>query len=210
MKRKVGSSNHSASGSAALFMLISGPSGVGKDAILERLVERSPSIHVAVTATTRPPRSGEQNGVDYHFVSTEEFQKMVEKELLLEFAEVYGNMYGVPKGPITEALNDGKDVALRTDVQGAETIKRKVEDTILIFVTPPSLTSLKSRIESRKAETAEEINRRLQEAAYEIDQAHRFDHIVTNEDGKLDECADQIDAIIATERNRQITRHYPL
>ena len=191
-------------------MLISGPSGVGKDAILERLVERSPSIHVAVTATTRPPRSGEQNGVDYHFVSTEEFQKMVEKELLLEFAEVYGNMYGVPKGPITEALNDGKDVALRTDVQGAETIKRKVEDTILIFVTPPSLTSLKSRIESRKAETAEEINRRLQEAAYEIDQAHRFDHIITNEDGKLDECADQIDAIIATERNRQITRHYPL
>lgn len=191
-------------------MLLSGPSGVGKDAILERLVQRSPSIYIAVTATTRAPRPGEKNGVDYHFVSTEAFQEMVEKELLLEFAKVYGNMYGVPKGPITEALNDGRDVALRTDVQGAETIKRKVKDTILIFITPPSLTSLESRIQSRKTETSEEMNRRLKEAAHEIDQASRFDHIVTNEDGKLEECADQIEAIIAAERDRQITRHYPL
>jgi guanylate kinase len=210
MKREVGSSKQLISGSAPIFVLISGPSGVGKDAILKRLVQRHDSMYVVVTATTRSPRPGEQNGVDYHFVSSAEFQEMIDRDLLLEFAEVYGNMYGVPKGLIRTALGEGRDVALRTDIQGAETIKQKVEDAILIFLTPPSLASLQSRLQFREAETSAEMNRRLQEASHEIAQANRFDHIILNEDGKLDECADRIDAIITAERNRSVTRSYPL
>jgi guanylate kinase len=154
----------------------------------------------AITATTRPPRPAERDGVDYHFVSREQFQRMVEKGELLEHAIVYGQEKGLPKAQVREQLESGCDVLLRTDVQGARYIKSIVPGAVTIFIAPPSDAELERRLRSRGGDTDEQVRLRLETARQEADQAADFDHIVVN--NNLAESVAEIERIIAEERSR--------
>ena len=188
-------------GAGPLLVVLTGPSGAGKDTLLAELNSHSGRYHIAVNATTRPPRAGERNGVDYHFVSRDEFQRMLRDSDLLEHALVYGQDKGVPKRPIREALAAGKDVLLRTDIQGARTIKSLVPGAVTIFVAPPSVEELKRRVRSRGADTPEQIELRERIATEEMAAAGEFDHTVVNDD--LTRCAEEIEAIMSRERLRR-------
>ncbi len=183
-----------------LLVVITGPSGAGKDSILARLKALGRPYHFAVNATTRPPREGEREGVDYFFVSKERFRQMVEGGELLEHAIVYGQEKGVPKAPIAEALRAGKDVILRADVQGARFIKSVLPGTVTIFVTVPSEADLERRLVGRGSESAEQMALRLRTAKAELAAASGFDYVVVNDD--LDRCVAEIEGIIAAERSR--------
>ena len=132
--------------SKPLLIVLSGPSGVGKDAVLTRMRKLGHPFHYIITATTRPQRPGERNGVDYYFLSQEAFQQMIDKGQFLEWAEVYGNYYGVPRNKITQALSKGKDVIVKVDVQGAATIKKILSQVVFIFLMPPSMEELERRL----------------------------------------------------------------
>ncbi len=186
-------------GAGPLLVVLTGPSGAGKDSLLAELSSRG-SYYVAVNATTRPPRVGERDGVDYHFVTQEQFQRMLRDGELLEHALVYGQEKGVPRAPIRQALAQGQDVLLRTDIQGARTIKRLVPGALTIFVAPPSETELKRRVRSRGADTAEQVELRERIATEEMSAAGEFDYSVVNDD--LAKCADEIEAIMSRERSR--------
>lgn len=183
-----------------LLVVLTGPSGAGKDSVLNVLRERGSPYHFTVTATTRAPRAGERHGVDYYFVSRDEFEAMVRNGELIEHATVYGQEKGVPKAPIREALAAGKDVIMRTDIQGARHIRSIVPGTVTIFVAPPSLEELERRLRDRSADSEEQMAVRLKTASHEIDAAGEFDHIVVNDD--LNRCADEIEAILERERTR--------
>jgi guanylate kinase len=185
-----------------LLVIISGPSGVGKDAALMRMRELGFPFHFVVTATDRPRRPGEIPGVDYHFLSTDEFQDMIRDGEFLEWANVYGQLKGIPKWEVREALATGKDVVLRIDVQGAATIRALAPDAILIFMLAKNEDELRSRLQWRRTDTPEQIEHRIETARRELDHIPSFDYVIVNEQARLDEAVGQIRSIIRAEKQR--------
>ena len=186
--------------------MLSGPSGVGKDAALEGLKELDRPWHFAITATTRPPRSGEQYGVDYIFLETETFHKMKERDQFLECAEVYGRWYGVPRSQVRQSLKNGKDVILKIDVQGAATVRKLAPEALSIMMVPASYAELRNRLNQRMSESAPDLELRLQTAKEELAQTSQFDYRVINRDGGLEQAIAEIDAIITAEKCRVVPR----
>ena len=189
-----------------LLVVLSGPSGVGKDAALAELKKLDRPWHFALTATTRPPRSGEQDGVHYIFLETKTFLKMKDRDEFLECAEVYGSWYGVPRAQIRQALKEGQDVILKVDVQGAATVRRLAPESVSIFMMPGSYDELTSRLTGRMSENSPEMDLRLNAAQEELAQVQQFDYRVVNRDNKLDQVIAEIDAIIAAEKCRVVPR----
>ncbi len=185
-----------------LLVVISGPSGVGKDALLSRMKEKGHPFFYAVTATTRPPRSGETDGVDYHFLTRVQFTEMIETGELLEWANVYGNLYGIPRKPVQQALIEGKDVIVRVDVQGAASIKRIVPEALLLFLSPPSMEELERRLRGRKTEATADLELRLKTAQREMETLPSFDYAVVSRRDGVDLAISQIQAIVTAEKCR--------
>ncbi len=185
-----------------LLIVLSGPSGVGKDAVLSRMKQLGRPFHHVVTATTRPMRADEQNGVPYRFLSREEFQRTLSEDGFLEWAVVYGNYYGVPKAEIASALSRGEDVVVKVDVQGAATIKDTLPQAVLIFLTPPSMQELERRLRSRLSESCDDLALRLHTAHKEAQSLPLFDYVVVNHQDRIEEAASQVDAIISAEKCR--------
>lgn len=185
-----------------LLIVISGPSGVGKDSVINRMRQRGMPFHFVVTTTTREPRPGEVNGVDYFFVSKDGFAEMIEGGELLEYAFVYNDYKGVAKPQVRQALASCMDVVMRLDVQGAETISRLCPDALLIFLTTKSEEELVERLTIRKSETPEGLKLRIATARQELKQIGIFDFVVVNEENKLDQTVDTIAAIITAEHHR--------
>jgi guanylate kinase len=184
------------------LIIISGPSGVGKDTVIDQMRALYPEMHFAVTATTRKRRGGEIDGIHYHFFSREEFaQKLVAGEFL-ESAEVYGFYYGVPRTPIRLALARGQDVVLKVDTQGAQTIRQIVPHGIYIFIAPPSIDELARRLRSRKTDDNDALMRRLRTAQRELATVESFDYVVFNESEQEEATVAQIIAILTAERLR--------
>ena len=181
----------------SLLVVISGPSGVGKDVIIEEMVRQNPKdYHFTVTATTRKPRDNELNGVNHYFLSLKEFTSMIDNDELLEWAKVYGNYYGVPKKQVNDALRDGNHVIIRVDVQGAKRIKSIMPKSILIFIHPPNFDILKNHLIKRGVNSDKDISIRLAEAKNEIPQSKNFDYSIINEENKLIETVEKIYNII--------------
>ncbi|MCU0488003.1 MAG: guanylate kinase [Anaerolineales bacterium] len=185
-----------------LLIVISGPSGVGKDAVLNRLREREVSFHFVVTATTRERRKGERDGFDYIFVSVEEFERMIAEDELLEYAKVYDDYKGIPKEQVRQAIDSGKDVILRIDVQGAETIRKLCPEVVTIFLIVRDEDELVYRLQTRKSESPEKIQQRIETARKELRRVDEFDYVVENPDNKLDDTVGIIEAIIQAEHHR--------
>jgi len=188
--------------SEPLLIVISGPSGVGKDSVVEHMAARGLPIHFVITATTRPPRQSETHGVDYFFFTKDEFAEMIDQDELLEYAIVYNDFKGIPKSQVREALASGKDVVMRLDVQGAATIKELCPDALLIFLTTETEEELANRLLQRKTEKPEELKLRIATARKELNRVQEFDYVVVNRDSKLDETVDSIEAIIRAEHCR--------
>lgn len=184
-----------------LLIVMAGPSGVGKDAILVKMKEKGCPFFFAVTATTRPQRPGETDGLDYHFITKTEFEGMIRNGELLEWANVYGNLYGVPKEPIKSALAEGRDVIVKVDVQGAATIKRIAPQALLIFVAPPSTEELQRRLKERKTETAPDLDLRCKTAQEEMESTPSFDHVVVSQTDGLDMAISEIESIVMDEKH---------
>ena len=194
-----------------LLIVISGPSGVGKDTVLHMMEERGDQpFHFVVTATTRPIREGEEHGVDYFFISSDEFAQMIEQDELLEYAIVYNDYKGIPKQQVRNALSSGKDVIMRLDVQGAATVKKIEPEAVLIFLTTESEEELVSRLRARKTESPEGLNLRIATARQELKRVHEFDYVVVNREDKLDAAVDSIQAIIHAEHHRTNPRKVTL
>ena len=185
-----------------LMVVISGPAGVGKDSVLRRLRERGLPYHFVVTTTDRQIRGGEVNGVDYHFVTTKEFQCLIDNDALLEYATVYDQHKGVPKDQVQIAMQSGLDVILRLDVQGAAIIREKYPQAISVFLAPPSFDLLLRRLRGRGGDTDGQLRRRLDTAVAELARAHEFDYVVVNHESKLEATVDRVVAILAAERCR--------
>ena len=192
------------------MVVLSGPSGVGKDAALAELKTLDRNWHFVVTATTRPPRSDERDGVDYIFIDTRTFLAMKDRDELLECAEVYGRWYGVPRSQVTEAIKEGKDVILKIDVQGADTVRRLAPEAVFIFMLPASFQELRERLAGRMTETSPEMDLRLKTAEEEMKQVSKFDYQVINRDGGLASAVAEIDAIITAEKCRTNLRQVRL
>ncbi len=193
-----------------LLIVISGPSGVGKDTVIDRMKERGLPFHFVVTANTRPRRPNEIDGVDYFFVSHEEFERMVENDELFEHAVVYEDLKGVPKHQVEEALNSGNDVIMRLDVQGAETVRAKCPEALLIFLSTRNEEELFERLKARRTETDESLSLRFDAALKEFDRLGSFDYYVVNAEHKLDETVDTIQSIIKSEHTRTVPRKVSL
>ena len=189
-----------------LLIVLSGPSGAGKDAVLTRMRELGHQLHYTVTATTRAQRPLERDGVDYIFLTSQRFDRMVSQDGFLEWAQVYGHRYGVPKKQVRDALRAGKDTVIKTDVQGAATIRRQTPDALLIFLVPPTLEELEPRLRQRKTEGDVDMELRLRTARAEMGHAAMFDHVVVNHDGRLDEAVQRLVEIIAAEKRRDPPR----
>jgi guanylate kinase len=185
-----------------LLIVISGPSGVGKDSVVTRMSERKLPFYFVVTATTRPPRENEVHGVDYFFYTKDEFAEMIEQGELLEYAYVYNDYKGIPKSQVRVALASGKDVVMRLDVQGASTIKELYPDALLIFLTTENEAELEKRLEERETEKPEELKLRIATARQELRRVDEFDYVVENRDSQLDTTVDTIKAIILAEHCR--------
>ncbi len=184
------------------MVVVSGPSGVGKDAVFQYMRQLDRPWHFVVTATTRPRRRSERNGIDYLFLDTEEFDHMREGEQFLECAEVYGNWYGVPKQQVKDALGKGMDVFVKLDIQGAETVRKAVKDALMIFLAPPSIDELERRLRFRKSESLESLRLRTEAARDEMKAMDDFEYRVVNHNRRLDLAAFCIDAIVTAEKCR--------
>jgi len=193
-----------------LLIVLSGPSGVGKDTVLARMKELGYPLKYITTLTTRPRRANERNNVDYHFVSTRRFQKMIENNELLERANVYGNWYGVPKEEVKQALDKGQDVMVKVDIQGAATIKKILPQALFIFLMPPSMEELVTRLKQRHTESPSDLALRLKTAEEEMKQLPRFDYIVVNRWDEIDLAVSDIKAIITAEKCRVTPRKIAL
>lgn len=182
-----------------LVFVLSGPSGVGKDAVLKAMQRRGMAFHFVVTTTDRPKREEEVDGVDYNFVTTGRFEEMIQNNELVEYARVYGDYKGVPKAQIESALASGKDVVLRLDVQGAAKVRQLFPDSIQIFLVPENEEQWYARFRNRRTESEASLERRMVIARDELKLVHRFDYVVTNATDCLDHTVDQIAAIITAE-----------
>jgi len=189
-----------------LLVIVSGPSGVGKDATLKRMQARNMPFHFLVTTTTRPRRASEVEGVDYHFATTEEFQAKLERGDFLEYANVYGNWYGNSRSDIEAALARGADVLMRIDVQGAATIRARVDGAIFIFLRSTA-EELEARLRARKTESEAALKTRLNLAAQEMQEHVHFDYCLPNHDSHLEQTVDDIIAIMRAEKLRTHPRH---
>ena len=185
-----------------LLLVVSGPSGAGKGTICKALLNKNDQIKLSVS--TRKPRNGEVHGVNYFFIEKEEFTKMIENGEFLEYAQIYDNFYGTPKAAIIECLEKGQDVILEIEMQGARQIKEVYPEGVFIFVLPPSLEELKSRIVGRGTETQEEIEKRFSCAFEEINQIVNYDYFIVNED--IEKSVSDVEAIICAEKNK-VTRY---
>ena len=193
-----------------LLIVLSGPSGVGKDAVLARMRKLGYPLEYITTVTTRPQRAKERNNVDYHFVSTERFQEMISHNELLEWANVYGNWYGVPKQPIRQALDGGRDIIVKVDIQGAATIKKVLPQAVSVFLVPPSEEELAIRLRERHTELPFDLALRINTADEEMKQLPLFDYVVVNKQGEIDLAVSQIEAIITAEKSRVTPREISL
>jgi len=193
-----------------LLIVLSGPSGAGKDAVLTRMKKLGYPLEYIVTVTTRPKRARERDNLDYHFISKERFQEMIENKELLEWAEVYDNWYGVPKQPVKQALDKGLDVILKVDIQGAATIKKILPQAVLIFLTPPSMEELVTRVKQRNTESPSDLALRTKTAEEEIKQLSLFDYVVISKRNKIDLAVSDIEAIITAEKCRVTPREIAL
>jgi len=196
--------------SKPLLIVLSGPSGAGKDALLVRMKQLGYPLKYVTTVTTRAKRATERDNEDYHFISTGKFQKMMENKELLERANVYGNWYGVPKQPVKEALEKGQDTIVKVDIQGAATIKKITPQAVLIFLMPPSLEELVMRLNQRHTELPFDLALRLKTAEEEIKQLPLFDYVITSQRDELDLAASDIKAIITAEKHRVSPRQITL
>jgi guanylate kinase len=196
--------------SGPLVIVVSGPSGVGKDTILNRMKERQYPLKFITTATTRQRRKNEKNGVDYHFISVEEFDRQLKNGGLLEWAHVYGNWYGVPKQPVQEALSQGIDTVIKVDIQGAANIKKILPAAVFIFIMPPSADELFNRLTRRSTESTADLSLRLDTARNEIKQIENFDYIVMNRCNNVDKAIQDILSIISAEKCRVNPRRVTL
>jgi len=193
-----------------LLIVLSGLSGVGKDAVLTGLKRSGYPLEFVVTVTTRPRRPNEKDGVHYHFVSGAEFQEMIDGNQLLEWASVYGNWYGPPREAVRRALESGKDAVIKVDVQGAATIKKILPQAVFIFLATPSMEELAQRLKQRRTEKPSDLELRLKTAAEEMEKLTIFDYIVFNRPGELDRAVADIEAIITAERCRVTPREISL
>jgi len=193
-----------------LFVVLSGLSGAGKDAVLAGLRLSDLPLFISVSATTRQRRAGEKDGFDYHFVSRTRFQELIDNRELLEWANVYGNYYGIPKEPVRKALKIGKDVIVKIDVQGAATIKKILPGAVFIFMVTPYMEELEKRLKQRRTETSADLELRLKTAAEELRQMPMFDYLVVNRPGEINQAVADIVAIIKAEKCRVTQRELSL
>ena len=177
--------------------IISGPSGVGKSTVLSALLERRPNVYFSVSATTRDPRPGELDGIHYHFMDVDSFRKWIAMDQFLEYAEYVGNFYGTPKRFVDEAMNQGKDVILDIEVQGAIQVTSKRPDTVRIFIAPPSWAELERRLTERGTDSKDKIQKRLLRAKVEFQTAHTYDYFVIND--TVENAVKELDAIMTAE-----------
>jgi guanylate kinase len=187
-------------GRRGLGIVISAPSGAGKTTVSKLLLEEMPELRLSVSLTTRPPRQEERDGIDYHFVSHEKFQQELKRGALLEWAQVHGRFYGTPRRFLEERIERGEDTILDIDVQGGFSVKQALHEAVLIFLLPPSLEELERRLRSRGADSAEDIEVRLQNALTEIDQYDFYDYLVVNDEAK--EAMQMVKSVILSERHR--------
>jgi len=194
------------SSSSPLLIVLSGPSGVGKDAVLARMRALGYPLEYITTVTTRRQRIRERNNVDYHFVSTEQFQEMIARNELLEWASVYDNWYGVPKQPVKQALNKGRDTIVKVDIQGAATIKKILPQAVFIFLMPLTMEELITRLRQRHTESSFNLNLRIETAEEEIKQLPLFDYMVINRQDEINLAVSDIASIITAEKRRVTPR----
>jgi guanylate kinase len=185
-----------------LIIVISGPSGVGKDAVLQLMKQRELPMHFVVTMTSRPIRENEREGVDYFFVTCDQFEEMIAQGKMLEYARVYSDYKGIPRAQVDEALASGKDVVLRLDVQGAARIRELYPEAILIFLIPSNQDEWLQRLKERKTESDESLKVRVETARQEIQRIREFDYLVVNSEGQLAKTVDAIESIIISEHHR--------
>ena len=189
-----------------VLLVLSGPSGVGKTSVTKALVEQGWPGHVVVTATTRRPRPGELDGVHYHFRTMQQFQEMIARGELLEHAEVHGNLYGVPAASVREQLGAGRDVILTIDPQGAATVRTRVQDAVFVFLAPESLDELVERLNQRDQDTPEQRALRLVNAEREMAELPKYEYVIVNRTGQLDETVTTLRAIFLAEHSRVAPR----
>lgn len=183
-----------------LLIVISGPSGAGKGTVCKTLLKKVRDLNISISMTTRKPRVGEIEGINYYFVQEDYFKKMIEKGELLEYARVYDNYYGTPKRKVLEKLNQGKDVILEIDIQGALKVKSQFPKGVFIFIMPPSMEELKNRIQKRGTETEEEVTKRFQSSYREINYVSKYNYIVIND--KIEKAVERVKSIIIAEKCR--------
>lgn len=191
--------------SKGLLIVVSGPSGAGKGTICKELLSNNPQIKVSISSTTRLPRPGEKDGVNYFFIDKNKFETMINNNDFLEYASVYDNYYGTPKEYVMNNLENGNDVLLEIDIVGALQIKERFEDAIFIFILPPSLEELKNRIVGRGTESLSDIEKRYGSAISEIKQVIKYDYAVVNDDIKR--AVEDIKAIIIAEKCKVLRKH---
>ena len=185
-----------------VLLVLSGPSGAGKGTICNKLREKRNDLSYSVSATTRAPRNGEVDGKDYFFITIDHFKEMIENDEMLEYAEIYGNYYGTPKPYVMNILEQGKDVVLEIDPQGALQIKKRFPDAVFVFIVPPSLDELTKRIYKRGTDSEEVIKRRLSSATSELEYASKYDYIIVNDE--VEKATNKVSNIIDAERNRDV------
>ena len=185
-----------------ILLIVSGPAGSGKGTVVSKLISAHEEIALSVSATTRQPRPGEQNGVHYHFITKDDFEKRIKNGEILEYTTYCENYYGTPLKEVNEALLSGKDIILEIEVDGAMQVKKKLPEAVTVMLTPPDKETLENRLRSRGTETDEVIAWRLERAKEEIALMPEYDYSVVNEDGRADECADLIYSILRAEHQK--------
>lgn len=191
-------------GERGLLFVVSAPSGTGKTTVVERLVERGRQLWQSRSFTSRPARPGETDGVDYNFVSREAFEEMVRKDALLEWADIFGNLYGTGRHETERTLAAGIDLVLVIDVQGARQVRSRAPESVAIFVLPPSFEALEIRLRGRNQDPPDAIDRRLATARAEVEAIDQYDYVVVNDE--LERCVSEIEAIVVAERARRFRR----
>lgn len=185
-----------------ILVVVSGFSGAGKGTVMKRLLEKYDNYALSVSVTTRAPRPGEEEGREYFFRTKEEFERLIQEDALIEYAQYVKNYYGTPRAYVEEQLASGKDVVLEIEIQGAGKVKEKIPEAVTVFVTPPSVAELKKRLEGRGTETPEVISGRLARAAQEAEGMGQYEYLLVNETDRVEECVDRLHQIVQSEHFR--------